>query len=203
MKTIKIIRHAESESNAGLKTEHPKTIELTSLWKKQAQKLADSRSSPVDTIIYSKYDRTYQSAKPLINKFPMANIFQHNLIHEFTYLNPVLYCNTTHKERLKPRESFWSSEDINYKDDISTESVQDLITRVVDFTFFLKALTTLSNHNNIVIFSHGEFIRLLLDVLWDSQYDPLNDKKSRIRKLFEDRNTAIRNMEVIDLTKYF
>ena len=195
MKNIKIIRHAESMANAGFTTLDQVTIPLSKLWKYQAQKLADNRKDPVDLIIHSSYDRTLQTAKPLIAKYPEVKILQNEIIHEFGYLDHELCQNTTSKQR-NPRKQKFRKNDIYYKNSLTSESFIDLHCRALDFTNQFHNLP-----DNTVIFSHQQFIVMLLSILNSPDIIELsnNSKKSLHQEL---QNNPIQNTQIIELSKY-
>ena len=60
MKKILLIRHAESEANAGGIFVYTHIVKITETGKKQAEKLKDVLDKP-DRIIVSKYIRTIES----------------------------------------------------------------------------------------------------------------------------------------------
>jgi broad specificity phosphatase PhoE len=57
VKTLRLIRHAQSAANAGLSTTAPDTIPPTDLGRLQAQALADSMTSVPDLIVASSFER--------------------------------------------------------------------------------------------------------------------------------------------------
>ena len=67
---IYLVRHGESIANTGAKTPSAKDTHLTELGKKQAREFADKITQEPDLIVISPYVRTYQTALPLIEKFP-------------------------------------------------------------------------------------------------------------------------------------
>lgn len=192
MKNIKIIRHAESIANAWFPTLDQATIPLSELWKQQAQNLADTRTDLVDTIIYSAYDRTFQTAQPLIVRYPKAKILQNDLIHEFSYLDHELCKNTTSKQREPRKKKFWQN-NIHYKNTPTSESFIDLHCRALDFANQLHNLS-----DNTVIFSHQQFIVMLLSILRSPDLIELsnNSKKALYQEL---QTNPIKNTQIIDL----
>ena len=66
MKKIYLIRHAQSESNAGLLVRPNADINITELGNTQARELADwlhtHISEPIDDIFVSQFVRTQQTA---------------------------------------------------------------------------------------------------------------------------------------------
>ena len=65
MQHLWLIRHAESESNAGFATNDPHSIGLSALGLIQARKLTENFPAAPDLIGTTKYDRTDMTATPL------------------------------------------------------------------------------------------------------------------------------------------
>src|SRR5262245_50607839 len=86
-KNVWLIRHAESEGNAGLVTSQPDTIPLTKKGIEQALRLADSFTRAPALIVTSPFIRTLQSAEPTIGRFPAVRQEQWQ-VQEFTHLSP-------------------------------------------------------------------------------------------------------------------
>jgi len=84
---ILFIRHAESESNAGLRTEHPATIRLTERGQAQAALTAQFLPRPA-LLVTSPYQRTKATAAPLLARFPGAPQAEWP-VQEFTFLKPL------------------------------------------------------------------------------------------------------------------
>ena len=66
MVSIWLIRHGESEANAGLPTSDVALIELTEKGHQQAQKVASAFTQAPSLIVTSPYIRTKQTAQPTI-----------------------------------------------------------------------------------------------------------------------------------------
>ncbi len=156
-KKILLIRHAESESNAGLHTSDPASISLTSIGYKQAENIAINLSEPPELIVVSSYIRTQQTARPTIKRFPGVPCEEWT-IHEFTYLSPEKCENTTKSERLSMVKQYWDLCDPSYCDGSGAESFIGFIKRVRSTIDRLKQ----RKEKFIVLFSHGQFIAALL-----------------------------------------
>ena len=74
MRTVLLIRHGESLSNAGKPTSSPQNVPLTKLGKKQAEYIAEylKSQSPLDLIVTSSYARSKQTAEQTILSFPLV-----------------------------------------------------------------------------------------------------------------------------------
>ncbi len=176
MKKIAFIRHAQSTANAGYPTSNPATVLLSDLWKEQARLLAANRTDALDLIIYSKYTRTYETAKPMIEKFPNISVLQSPHIHEFTYLDPSQCIHTTMDQRKVAKDRFWADDDLLHQDWPDSESVDAFLTRVNLFAESINELPA----ENIAVFSHGQYIRMLIDVL---QYPNKTYTKNDVKRL--------------------
>ncbi len=152
---VTLIRHGESEANAGLPSDTPAGIPLTPLGHQQAHELAAKLPEP-ELIIVSSYLRTQQTAQPLIARFPQVPVETWE-VHEFTYLNPEQYAGTTEAERCIHAREYWSRCDHDWRDGGGAESFADLIQRI-DLT-----LAQLRQHEGkrVIVFTHGYFIKAL------------------------------------------
>jgi broad specificity phosphatase PhoE len=154
MLTVHFIRHAESESNAGMRTEHPATIRLTDKGLEQARLTSQVFESAPDLIVTSPYLRTQTTAAPLIERFPDTPRVEWS-VQEFTYLDPSHWNGTTFQERQPVAHVYWERSDPFYRDSDRAESFMDLIERVER----TKRLFLEQKVDTIVVFSHGQFTR--------------------------------------------
>lgn len=169
---VYLVRHAESNIES-----------LTKNGEKQSIKLAKKIKS-VDTIIISKYKRTLDTAKPLLEKFNLNPIlwdeifgfkrFYDNDLNEFSYINYEKFKNTNDKKRLI--NEYWEKMNPFSKDEENTESFYDFVNRVYRIILKIKEIK-----NTTYIFTHGNFIRLFLI---------LNDKL---------KNNTFSNIDITDL----
>ena len=199
MKNIKIIRHVQSLANAGFATKDVKSVWLTDLGREQSYILANNWTDNLENIIHSKYDRTLFTAGPLIDKFSQAKVFQSDLIHEFTFLDPKIFENTNPEQRKPHRENFWKqwAEFQQWK---NSENFVDFVSRASDFANYLK----LSDMDNVAIFSHEQFITMLTYILesW-SKLKLLSEIKKDMYDLFYVQKRWLDNAEIVDLWIYF
>ena len=166
MISIWLIRHGESEANAGLPTSDVTLIELTEKGHQQAQKAASAFTQAPSLIVTSPYIRTKQTAQPTIERFastPQAEWF----VHEFTYLSLDRRHNTTALERLPMSEAYWERCDPNYVDGVGAESFADMIQRVQDFRQKIYRL----EDEFTAIFTHETFIRAFLWLMFSGTID--------------------------------
>lgn len=161
---IWLIRHGESESNAGLPTTTTATVALTPRGQRQAARIAASIDRRPDCIVSSPYLRARQTAAPLIARYPAA-VREEWPVQEFTYLDLPTDRPTTPEERAPRSDAFWLRSDPFYREGPQTESFADLIMRAQQFLQRAQSLPT----GFVVIFSHGLFMRA---VLWTLLVNP-------------------------------
>jgi len=167
MPTVLLIRHGESQSNAGLPTSDPKFVELTAKGFKQANEIArilKAQPSP-DLIVTSSYLRTKQTGAPTRLVFPFVPEEEWP-VHEFTYLAPSYWKeDTTVEERHPLVDAYWEICNPSYVDGLGSESFEQFIKRVREVKLRLKSIGL----EKMVVFSHEQFISALL---WLSKRDP-------------------------------
>ena len=151
---ILLVRHGESESNIGGRTESPSTIRLTEkgLW--QSRKLLEKISVVPELIIVTSYTRTAQTAAPLIGKHPDVPVETWPL-HEFTFLSPGLCNGTTPTERAPWVQAYWERCDPDYVHGEGAESFNQFTDRVGRGINKIALL----GHGNVAVFTHGHVIR--------------------------------------------
>jgi broad specificity phosphatase PhoE len=172
-KDITLIRHAESQANAGAVTLTPKSIELTERGHQQAKSLAASLDITPALIVVSPYVRAQQTAQPTIEKFPEALVEQWS-VQEFTYLSPARCRNTTMKHRTPWAAEYWERADPHYRDGAGAESFAMFLGRVQDFTAQLSSRT----ESPILVFTHQMFIAACLWLRDHTPHDPLRSMQS-------------------------
>ena len=129
MLNIWFIRHAQSQANAGEKTNDPSAIELTSLGREQAGLIASHFERAPDLIVTSPYRRAQQTAQCLTKRFPEV---PHETwpVQEFTYLSQERCRDTTVTERVPMAGEYWDRYDPHYVDGEPAESFAAFIGRV-------------------------------------------------------------------------
>jgi broad specificity phosphatase PhoE len=195
MKNIWFIRHGQSESNAGLKTTHPKITALTEHGKIQSKHIADYIQIKPDLIIHSPYLRAIQTAQPVIEKFPDVPVEEWP-VQEFTYLCPQKYCNTTRYERREFTSRYWQSCDPQNKDSEDSESFNEFIQRVIDCHQKLNG-----RNEHILIFTHGHIMRAIIwmQLLGSSGKEFFNMQKyANLRQALSISNGAILKTRIKD-----
>ncbi|MGK8801267.1 histidine phosphatase family protein [Acinetobacter seifertii] len=158
--SIFLIRHAESEANINGKTLSHASIALSQNGHKQAQALC-SKLPVIDHVIVSQYLRTHQTAAPLLEKYNL-NFEVNEHLHEFSYLSERKCANTNMDDRKAWVNAYWEKMDYQYKDADDAESFEDLYMRVQAFHVKLKVLAENYVQKNLAVFSHGQFLQLLM-----------------------------------------
>ncbi len=189
-KIVYLIRHAESLSNAGMRTTSPAENGLTTLGLQQAQDLALHCNIEPQLICYSTYLRTRLTAMPTIAKYPHAIVEEWQGIHEFTYLDKDRCKNTTPAERLPLVQEYWHRLDPDYNDGGNAESFSQMLSRV---RAMLKRLQQV-NFETIFVFTHGQFIATTQILLQNPQ---ASDLAIMQQFLAHDKGKTIHNCEMI------
>jgi broad specificity phosphatase PhoE len=193
MHTALLIRHGESEQNIGLATETPATIRLTARGHEQAKQVALSFAEPPDMIVTSPYQRTKETARPTLERFPHVAQAEW-LVQEFSYLSPARFQNTSAKERRPAAALYWQTADPFYVDGDGAESFADFVYRAQNVSQQLKE----SNCGTIGIFTHQLFIQAVIWLLLAGEI-PLNSNSMLGFRAFAD-SFSIPNGGYIQLT---
>lgn len=157
MITVWLIRHGESISNADLPTTDPAESVLTEKGQQQAAYIPLAFAHKPDLIVVSPYVRARQTAVPTITHFSPISVEEWP-VHEFTYLAPQRYHNTTGSDREPYARAYWERNDPQHKDDGRGESFAELLRRARQTSARLQAHPA----EFIAIFSHGMFSRALI-----------------------------------------
>lgn len=156
MPIIKLIRHGESIANAGGISQSPGCIPLSERGQLQAASLTMSFAEAPELFVVSSYIRTQQTAAPLRARFSEIPV-ETWPIHEFTYLSPEVYNNTSQEQRTPASQNYWRLSNPDHCDGPGAETFTEFIGRV-DST-----ITRLLNRNerHICLFTHSFFINAL------------------------------------------
>ncbi len=166
MKTIYLVRHGESASNAGQATDDPGLIPLTDLGEAQARQLAAELDIRPQRVITSEYVRAIDTAKPFCGKYKIE-LNTHRLLHEFTMLDPQEVAGTTNAQRRPLVKNYWEVSNTECRMGPGAETFSEFANRVDGF---LNELDSAPNHT--VVFGHGIWFALLLwRVLGFTAYD--------------------------------
>jgi 2,3-bisphosphoglycerate-dependent phosphoglycerate mutase len=153
MVRVFLIRHGQSESNAGLPTAEAASIALTATGREQAQRVALALAEAPALIVTSPYLRARQTAEPTIARYPAAACQQWP-VQEFTYLGELHGRTTTSAERRPYREAYWERAD-PYAAVNGAESFASLLGRATDFLDRISA----AGSGPVAVFTHAMFIR--------------------------------------------
>ena len=149
-----LVRHGQSEANAGLRSAHAATIPLTALGRTQAEAVARRFPEAPRFIAVSPYTRAQQTAEPTIARFPNATA-ETWPIEEFTYLAPERCANTTSAERLPMVREFWGRADPDWVDGPGVESFREFFARVREALESARSLEV----PFAALFTHGQFLQ--------------------------------------------
>src|SRR5256885_1339306 len=164
MVTVLLVRHGESQSNAGLATPNPVKVALTSLGHKQARQVATflKENMPLNLIVTSPYLRTKQTAEPTRQLFSTTAVEEWE-VQEFTYLSSMHQEQSATEDRKPLVEIYWSMCEPFFMDSSypyfilnpHSESFRVFIGRV---QAFIRRLKEVDNRcQNIAVFSHEQF----------------------------------------------
>ncbi len=160
MKTIWLIRHAQSTSNAGAAAQDPASIPLSPLGQLQAQALltqvqahASVLGAAPTSIHVSLFDRTLHTAQPCIAAYPGASVVigPHQ---ELTYLSPAACLGLTAAQRSSMVQAYWQAAQPDAVQGAGAESFAAFMKRVQQFDDMLKALPDAWH----LVFGHGQFL---------------------------------------------
>lgn len=192
--TVYLVRHGESEANAGLKTSDPYLIPLSEKGRQEAILLAKEFQIETELIIVTPYLRTYETALPVIRKFSTVPV-ESWPFHEFTYLSPLNCRNTTRIDRLEQVKTYWDKCDPDLIDGIGAESFRQCTHRVIQGIDSLRRL----NKRNVVVFTHGQIIQMINQFL-SVQEQPLSEAMVYFRD--QMLKFPIRNGQTIKINLY-
>jgi broad specificity phosphatase PhoE len=174
---IEVYRHAQSVSNAGGRTDDPAGIRLTPTGHGQARALARSLRHAPDIVLFSRFMRTAQTARPIHERFPRAHADLWP-IEEFTYLAPESCVGTTWFDREPRITAYWSALDPDHVDGPGAESFRTMLERA---RVFLEQLPSLKARN-VVAISHGQFMQAAKLVAQRPELDAREAMREFIRR---------------------
>ena len=184
MPTVLLIRHGESQSNAGLPTQSD-SVDLTLRGFTQAYEVSRyliQNSLIPDLIVTSPYRRTQETAFPLkyllLEKCSLKPLEEEWPVQEFTYLSSWKNECSTVQDRQPVVNLFWEIADPSWVDGPGTESFEQFIDRVRDF----KACLESTQLGTIAVFSHEQFISAFLWLFGKGEVTPTSEEMSEFRK---------------------
>ncbi len=151
-----LVRHGESEANAGGATSDYAAIRLTEQGWEQAKAVAAAcRESPA-WLGLSPYLRARQTAAPLLARYPGVPVTE-LAVQEFTYLTPERCVGMDAAARQPLVDAYWSQLDPNYCDGEGAESFAKMWGRARSFLAWAGEQPGFG-----VVFTHEQFIRAAL-----------------------------------------
>jgi len=152
-----IVRHGQSESNAGLATQSAGSARLTERGHAQARHVAAAFPAAPDLVVVSPYERAVQTAAPTLACFPDAPT-ETWPVQEFTYLSATNRRGTDNDTRRPLVRAYWERADPVLVDGEGAESFAAFLERVRGL------LDRLAGRDEafIAVFGHGLFLRALL-----------------------------------------
>lgn len=176
MVRVWLIRHGQSESNAGLPSLDWRGIPLTELGRRQAEHIAGSFAEPPRRIVTSPYLRARQTAEPTIERYPGAACEEWP-VQEFSYLGPLNGRPTTSHEREPEVQAYWERADPR-RAEPGAESFAGLLGRVTSFLSRLGG----QDSGPVAVFSHGIFMRAVAWHLLTGVADPSPEDMRQFRR---------------------
>jgi len=170
-----LIRHGQSESNAGLPSRDWRGIPLTELGHRQAEHMVGAFADPPRFIVTSPYLRARQTAQPTIERYPEAPCEEWP-VQEFSYLRALDGRATTSREREPEVRAYWERGDPQHAEP-GAESFAGLLSRVTSFLGRLGERDT----GPVVVFTHGIFMRAVAWFLLTGVADPGPEDMRRFR----------------------
>jgi probable phosphoglycerate mutase len=186
-----LIRHGESESNAGLPSADPGSAPLTPDGHRQARQVAQVLPDVPALIVTSPYLRARQTAQPTVSRFTAAAC-QEWPVQEFTYLAGLNGRASTAAERKPYARAYWDEADPDHARP-GAESFAGLVRRTADFLDRLSAVRS----GPVVVFTHGLFMRAVAWSLLTGVAAPGQDQMRSFRR-FADRY-LIPNAGIVEL----
>ncbi len=209
MITVFLIRHGESQANAGFATPDPVKVELTPLGEKQANEVAAflKEYTPLNLIVTSPYLRTKRTAEPTKKLFPTADVEEWE-VQEFTYLSSMHREHSTTQDRKPLVEVYWTMCEPSFIESSQRdgfyhhfmpithpESFKVFIWRVQAFIRRLKELD--DRCQNIAVFSHEQFITAVLWCIKRGPTEITSDAMRDFRNFFYENR--IPNGGIVEL----
>ncbi|MFC5754069.1 histidine phosphatase family protein [Actinomadura rugatobispora] len=153
-----LIRHGQSESNAGLPTDGPGAAPLTPLGRAQAERVAAAFTEPPALIVSSSFVRARETARLTRERFPEVP-YEEWPVQEFTFLGSLHGPRTTNAERRPHSLAYWERCDPGYVNGGDGESFKDLIARTRDL---VERLNRRTGDGLVAVFTHGLYMRALI-----------------------------------------
>ncbi|MEA5574298.1 histidine phosphatase family protein [Calothrix sp. UHCC 0171] len=193
MALVWLIRHGESEANAGFPTDEQTNIQITEKGHQQAKQVASFFSQQPSLIVTSPFLRTKQTAQTTIDRFSSVAQAEWQ-VQEFNYLATARRKNTTLAERKPMAEEYWQRNDPFYVDGEGAESFAEMMSRVHSLQMQIQDL----QEEFVAIFTHGMFMRAFLWSLIFNSVEATPESMYQVRvslDFFNIPNGAILNLK--------
>ncbi|MFC9977698.1 histidine phosphatase family protein [Spirillospora sp. NPDC127200] len=188
-----LIRHGQSESNAGLPTNGPGAAPLTAQGRAEAEGVAEAFTGPPALIVSSDFARARETALPARRRFPDVP-YEEWPVQEFTYLGRLHGPGTTNAQRRPYAEAYWDRSDPRYVAGEDGESFQGLIDRSREL---LARLAAVPDPGPVAVFTHGLFMRAVAWSLATGVTEPGPEDMRAFRRFMDVFRTP--NCSVIEL----
>jgi 2,3-bisphosphoglycerate-dependent phosphoglycerate mutase len=180
---VLLIRHGESQANAGERTPNHVQTALTPLGKLQAQALGyhwrEFFPDP-NLIVTSPFLRAQETAQPLIERFPGVPV-ETWAVQEFVRLDSPKLGNTTFEERQPLVRAWWERGDPDWREP-NAESLHDFFGRL-NAMFALLEEQMDKGTETVAVFTHGHFMRA---ALWKMMGHPTEKLSHKGMQEFHD-----------------
>jgi broad specificity phosphatase PhoE len=158
---IYLVRHGQSQANAGGVTLDNSGVPLTPLGELQARTIAALLPPTTQTIWSSPFKRTLDTAAPYCARIG-RNAATHDDLREFETVDTVQLRGSTFEEREAVVVAYWMRSDPDHRAGPAAETFREFHERVLRARLeFLPALA-----DGTVIFGHGMWMALLLWQIW-------------------------------------
>lgn len=178
MKRFILIRHGQSEDNAGLPSRGLGLAPLTEIGCEQAAIVADILEEKPDLIVSSDFVRAVQTAEPTRKKFPDSS-YERWPVEEFRQLGSKRYQGLDMRERGNIYRSHWDRNDPHYADGDGAESLAEMVDRLVEMRNRLMQ----AEAGLIYLFSHGFFLRSFMALHMLGKPDIIIDNMRMFREM--------------------
>jgi probable phosphoglycerate mutase len=167
MKTIYLVRHAQTGANLGQPISSRDGVPLTGQGIQMSEVFAETFPATPDLLITSNTERTRATVRPLRERFPLAR-YETWAVHEFNWMAPERFSGLIDETLIPLAEAYWARAKPDEVDGEGAES----------FAAFLERLKATTNQvaqesaETIVLLSHGLFIRAMLWYILTGQPAP-------------------------------
>lgn len=194
MKTLWIIRHGESSSNAGEVSRNNHDVHLTNNGKNQAAWIGEHFPYIPSNIFVSSFPRTAETAAPLCMRFNLKPIIRTELT-EFSPLGLSVLGGMNGRQRAEAYEHFWNTATPEAQIGDDGEAFSKLNHRIDTF------LANLDDYpHESVIFGHSIWIKVLAWKLLGFPVEQQSDmpKLRRFQHAFPTPNCGVFRIDIAE-----